>query len=192
MRIEVAPVLGCCFWTDGLALCLQCREDRRFAADFPSAWRTVELANRRHKHLLLPKQRHFCGYFSAFRGQRKSESYSVPCAFLDDSKSRELLIERITCLMAHYEPFCTVLLEQASESGSVQMGNSPAKPDGLTYPSRNRPTLTQIGFARHSGRLHKAQSTTGCWAQDVSKGGRLCRALPSTTVWFLSMVIFLA
>jgi hypothetical protein len=65
MGVEGAPLPGRCTWTHGITLRLECWDDGGRAADLPSAWRTVELASRRHNHLLLPKR---CFHFNTFLG----------------------------------------------------------------------------------------------------------------------------
>ncbi len=64
MGIETAPLPGRNTWIYGTTLCLGWRVDWVWACDFSSAWRTVGLARRRHRHPRLPEQRHV--YFTVF------------------------------------------------------------------------------------------------------------------------------
>jgi hypothetical protein len=69
---------------------------------------------------------------------------------------------------AGHEPFCSVLLEQVSESSSVsKRAVLPAKPDGLAYPPGTGPTQTQIPFCPVApSSLHKAAISTIGWRSD--------------------------
>lgn len=51
---------------------------------------------------------------------------------LDRPRIREARMEEIVSDGSRHEPFCTVLLQQVSESIGGSKGQLPAKPDGLT------------------------------------------------------------
>jgi len=55
-----------------------------------------------------------------------------------------------------HEPFCTVLLEQVSESIDVSKGQFTRQTRRLIYPLRTGPTQTQRGLASPLRSLHKA------------------------------------
>jgi hypothetical protein len=57
---------------------------------------------------------------------------------------------------SRHEPFCTVLLEQVSESVGVSKGQFARQTRRLTCPLGTGPTQKQTWLARRSGRLHKA------------------------------------
>ena len=95
------------------------------AGDFPSPWRTVGLASRRHRDLLLPQQ--FQMYSTTFLDSVNNRKPLAPMRRTVPNREKPGLREVVSDDSRH-EPFCTVLRSQRANLLMLQESILPVKP----------------------------------------------------------------
>jgi hypothetical protein len=94
MGIEIAPLLGRYAWTCGTRRCLEYRVDCGSVGGLRSAWRTLELASRRHRKCLPTP---LLIYSTTFLDKRKCPETTATTArhAMDGSKSGKIGLREI-------------------------------------------------------------------------------------------------